>query len=407
MKIKIALIKNGGLGTGGTEKFLQTIAANLPKDIFDVDYYYSDITFLDGLKTKSISASTNRYDYLQGHGVNLIKFDIHKIDPFSPYGEWIQTNFWKKFDESKYSIIQIARGGAIEYPFYKIRNTPIVDSLHLVTGVDNQYNIARVIHITKWSRDKWVSMGGDISRTQIIYHPMSVQFETNENYLKELNIQNRFIYGFHQRVSDYIFSSIPLKAYKLIETPHNHFMMLGGSEKYKIQAQELGIKNITFLEHTDDPQKIYKFLNTLNVYSHGRYDGEINSTAMAEAMYFGLPIVSHPSHLFNGHIECIGEAGFVESTIEQYSKRMIDFETNNIIYQKYRKFATSNFYDNYDLRNQMNKIQNLYNEVINNPFPDYENRKKLEILNKKNIFGIKRTILFLIKKIFKYLLNII
>ena len=32
-KIKIAFIKFGGMASGGTEKFLQTVAANLPKTL--------------------------------------------------------------------------------------------------------------------------------------------------------------------------------------------------------------------------------------------------------------------------------------------------------------------------------------------------------------------------------------
>ena len=41
-KIRIAFIKYGGLSSGGTEKMLQIIAANLPKNRFAVDYFYCD-----------------------------------------------------------------------------------------------------------------------------------------------------------------------------------------------------------------------------------------------------------------------------------------------------------------------------------------------------------------------------
>ena len=41
-KIKVAFIKFGGMANGGTEKYLQTIAAHLPKDEFDVDFFYCD-----------------------------------------------------------------------------------------------------------------------------------------------------------------------------------------------------------------------------------------------------------------------------------------------------------------------------------------------------------------------------
>ena len=37
--IKVAFIKFGGMANGGTEKYLQTIAAHLPKDEFEVDFF--------------------------------------------------------------------------------------------------------------------------------------------------------------------------------------------------------------------------------------------------------------------------------------------------------------------------------------------------------------------------------
>ena len=41
-KINIAFIKYGGLAAGGTEKWLQQMAISLPKEIFNIDYYYCD-----------------------------------------------------------------------------------------------------------------------------------------------------------------------------------------------------------------------------------------------------------------------------------------------------------------------------------------------------------------------------
>ena len=39
MNSKIAFIKFAGMAFGGTEKVLQTIAANLPKDKYDIDFF--------------------------------------------------------------------------------------------------------------------------------------------------------------------------------------------------------------------------------------------------------------------------------------------------------------------------------------------------------------------------------
>ena len=47
--IKVAFIKFGGMANGGTEKYLQTIAAYLPKDEFEVDFFYCDAAPYIGL----------------------------------------------------------------------------------------------------------------------------------------------------------------------------------------------------------------------------------------------------------------------------------------------------------------------------------------------------------------------
>ena len=46
---------------------------------------------------------------------------------------------------------------------------------------------------------------------------------------------------------------------------------------------------------------------------------------MAEAMYFGKPIISHTSDIHNGHIECIGEGGLVVNNLSEYIKGLKSF----------------------------------------------------------------------------------
>ncbi len=46
-RIRVAFIKFCGMATGGTEKVLQTIAANLDKNKFLVDFYYCDSTVME------------------------------------------------------------------------------------------------------------------------------------------------------------------------------------------------------------------------------------------------------------------------------------------------------------------------------------------------------------------------
>lgn len=367
-KIKVAFIKFGGMSLGGTEKFLQTIAANLNCDKFEVDYYYCDTAPYVGSDYCHAGTDKRRLEYMKAHGVNVVEFKVERLDDTSRYYDWLGTDFWLKFDESKYDIIQAGRFGKPTYPFTKIRKTPIVDSLHILAGVDNQYNIARVLQISEWSAKKWIRMGGDASRVVLVSHPMEINY-TGGDLRSELGLEGKFVFGFHQRNDDAIFSPWPLAAYKSIENSNTVFVLLGGGKAYRQQASELGLKNVIFLDHSGDIQRIYKFLATLNVYAHGRKDGEVNSTAMAEAMFFGLPIVSHISKINNGHVECIGAAGRVVDTLEQYCDELKKLKDNCAYWREISAKSRQQFIAKYDLNGQMNIIERVYQDVVSNPYP--------------------------------------
>jgi glycosyltransferase involved in cell wall biosynthesis len=366
--IKIAFIKYGGLASSGTEKFLQNIAILLPKDEFKVDYYYCDATPYIGSDFKHPDTDILNIKPMLDNGVNLIKFKVEAKDTTKRTHPWINNNFFEVF-KNKYDLIQTGRAGNPEYPFNKIKHIPIIDSIHIMGGIDNQFNISRVMHITKWSADKWIKKGGDKNRVRTVSHPMIINEGESFSLKKELDLENKIVFGFHQRNSDEIFSNIPLSAYKEIESEDTHFIILGGSNLYQKQAQDLNIKNITFLPHTGDKNKIYSFLKTLDVYAHGRKDGEINSTAMAEAMFFGKPIISHTSKIHNGHIECVGDAGLVVNNVSEFVEGLKMFLNRDLINKK-SELAKLQFKKLYEANGQMENIIEIYKEAISNPYPN-------------------------------------
>lgn len=368
-KIKIAFVKYGGLSAGGTEKILQIIAANLDKTRFAVDYYYCDSSPFRGSDYVYPSTNPYREQYMRAHGINLIKFSVGTVDMVHPYQTWIDTDFWEKFNEANYDVIQTGRAGHPEYPFTKIRHTPILEIIALKAGCDNQYNIARSLHICQWSADRWKKSGGDGKRIEIISLPIDIEPKDYGTYRAELSLENKFVFGMHQRAADSIFSPFPLAAYQAIENENNWFLMLGGSTLYQKQAADLGITHITFLPETGDSNIIFKFLSTLNVYAHGRKDGEVNSQAMAEGMYFGLPIVSHVSEVNNGHIECIGNGGKVLTTIDEYAAELHKLQQDTAYYHGKSNNARQRFADNYELAQQIKRFEKIYESVVANPFP--------------------------------------
>ena len=168
----------------------------------------------------------------------------------------------------------------------------------------------------------------------------------------------------HQRDSDGIFSNIPLDAYKKIENDSTHFIMLGGSDRYKKQAEELGIKNINFLPTVSELEPIHKFLNTLKVYAHGRADGEQCSCAIIEALAHNLPVISHTAPSM-GHLEQIGDAGQVVSNPIEYSQVMTKMIENKEYYKECSANAKKRYETIYGLDAIISQYATIYEEAAN------------------------------------------
>ena len=357
--IKIAFVKFGGMAIGGTEKVLQTIASELPKDRFQVDYYYCDAAPYIGSDYKHIDTDPSRVEYCKNNGVNLVKFNVQFKNITVPTHDWVNTNFWDVFDEEYYDVIVSGRSGHPEYPFYLIKKTPIVDTIHLAGMAENKPNVYKTVLISNEQRERWVSAGGPRNKSMIIPNPLYIP-EIEEKY----SYNQKFIFGLHQRNDDGIFSSIPLEAYKKIENDETMFLLLGGSERYKQQAQTLGIKNIEFLPTTADLLDVHKFLNTLSVYAHGRADGEQCSCAIIEAMSHGIPMISHVAPSM-GQAEQIDNAGAIVSNSDEYADVMKRLMRDSKYYETCCTNSIKRYNSVYSLNSVMTKYIELFEEIAN------------------------------------------
>ncbi len=362
-RIKVAFIKFCGMATGGTEKVLQTIASNLDKNKFLVDFYYCDTATYIGSDYIHPDNDFDRMVYCYSNGVRLIKFYVKHKDLRVHTHDWVDTDFWEIFKESRYDVIQTGRAGHPEYPFTKIHNTPIVDSIHLAGMAEDKPNVYKTVLISKDQRDRWVQAGGPKDRSVIIPNPVEIPDYT-DSYIQELKLRRKFVFGMHQRADDGIFSSIPLAAYKTIESDKTHFIMLGGSDRYKKQAEELEIKNITFLPTVSDLELIHKFLNTLKVYAHGRADGEQCSCAIIEALAHNLPVISHTAPSM-GHLEQIGNAGKVVSNPIQYSEMMTKLLEDKEYYKECSANAKKRYESTYGMDAIISQYAAIYEEIKN------------------------------------------
>ena len=362
--IKVAFIKFGGMANGGTEKVLQTIAAELPKDKFIVDYFYCDSAPYIGSDFVHPDTDPSRVQYVKDNGVNVIKFDVEFKDLRTATHDWVNTNFWELFNEEKYDVIQTGRSGHPEYPFTLINKTPIVDSIHLSGMAENKHNAVKTVLISKEQRDRWIMSGGPADKAVIIPNPLRIPDVGNLNYREEFGWQDKFIFGLHQRRDNHIFSPIPLEAYDEIEDDNTAFLLLGGSENYQKQAKDLGLKNFKHLPPVGELEPIHKFLNTLDVFAHGRSDGEQCSCAIIEAMSHGLPVISHTAPSM-GQLEQIGDAGKVVENYEQYSNVMIDMLYDKNYYRKCAQNSKKRYNEIYKLESIIKKYADIYRGVVN------------------------------------------
>ena len=362
--IKVAFIKFGGMANGGTEKVLQTIAAELPKDKFIVDYFYCDSAPYIGSDFVHPDTDPSRVQYVKDNGVNVIKFDVEFKDLRTATHDWVNTNFWELFNEEKYDVIQTGRSGHPEYPFTLINKTPIVDSIHLSGMAENKHNAVKTVLISKEQRDRWIMSGGPADKAVIIPNPLRIPDVGNFNYREEFGWQDKFIFGLHQRRDNHIFSPIPLEAYDEIEDDNTAFLLLGGSENYQKQAKDLGLKNFKHLPPVGELEPIHKFLNTLDVFAHGRSDGEQCSCAIIEAMSHGLPVISHTAPSM-GQLEQIGDAGKVANNYQEYSEVMVDMIDDKNYYNKCAQNSKKRYNKIYKLESIIKKYADIYEGVVN------------------------------------------
>ena len=317
---KIAFIKFGGMCAGGTEKHLQTLAVNLPKDKYEVTYFYCDAAPYIGSDFKHLDTDLFRLQYMESSDVNLVKFSVGAKDVTTATHDWVDTTLWDVFNEDDFDIIQTGRSGHPEYPFTMINSTPIVDSIHLPDMAEKKANVAKVVLVAEEQHQRWNSAGGESGKAIVI--PPAIEMpEVSGDLKKELGIAaDTIVYGMHQRADDGIFSQALMPSWQGSKTSkmNSCLIVLGGSKHYAQHAQQLGLTNVIFLESTGDVNRVHKFLNTLNVFTHARKDGEQCSSSIIEALYHGIPIIGHHAPSM-GHRDQIRDAGYICSTFGEYA----------------------------------------------------------------------------------------
>ena len=70
----------------------------------------------------------------------------------------------------------------------------------------------------------WLNQGGNNEKYDVIPLCREEIPKSKNNFRDQIGLGLNFVFGMHQREDDTIFSEVPLKAYKRIQTSKNFFL---------------------------------------------------------------------------------------------------------------------------------------------------------------------------------------
>jgi glycosyltransferase involved in cell wall biosynthesis len=203
---------------------------------------------------------------------------------------------------------------------------------------------------------------------EIVPNPIMVPL-TKENLKKELNLENKFVYGRIARPDSNIYTDINLQAYKKIETENTFFLYVAPNNKAIEDAKNLGIKNILFINPSSDELYVSKLYNTFDVMCHSNVLGETFGNTIAESMIHGKPVISH---IGNGswcqaHEELFGELSELyikNDIINEYSKKMLLLKNDENYYKDCSNYFKTRAIKNYDYIEVSKKYYEIYKKIL-------------------------------------------
>jgi len=192
---------------------------------------------------------------------------------------------------------------------------------------------------------------------------------SEENLRKELGIGDKFVYGRIARPDLNIYTPLNLQAYKNIESEDNCFLYVAPNQKAIIDAKNMGLENIIFVNPTSDEEMVSKLYNTFDVLCHSNSLGETFGNTIAEAMINGKPIITHigNSSWCQSHEELVGdykELFITDNIIENYTKLMLKLKEDKVYYNKVSKYLKERSDTLYDYIVVSKKYYELYKELL-------------------------------------------
>ena len=361
--INISIIQYGGM----SYRVLHELAKRFDKKIFNVNFLWCrpGIDLHSSFKHAIPSEEEIKKTVvnLEKSNVKVIEFKVQERFIPDPNLPWLNTNFWNIYNSISTDVVFCWKSGRAEYPFCHLLE-PVIE-WNIFGGYDPSINLFSSLAVSPFCREEHIKNGGDSNKSKVVFLPLTETF-SKKNLRKTLNISpNSLVIGMHQREEDTIFSPIFLIAAKNAIENLNFssdliVLVLGGSKKYKELGNKLGLKIIQ-LDSKIDYDYVSQFLNTLDIFTHSRKDGETLGAAIQEAMAHSLPVISHTSQ-WNAHIDTLGPGGIVCESQNHYNETLINWIKDKNIRDSFGLAGKKYSIERYTWKSTLTLIEN---EIIN------------------------------------------
>lgn len=242
----------------------------------------------------------------------------------------LSTNFHELVESLGIDVMHVGRGGHYEWPFER-RICPVQVETNIFGDKQKGGVLDWSLPISDWVMSKRGS------GNRVVYNPIPDPVLEGDNLRAALKIpEDAIVCGRIGRPGNW--SNYGLHGFRRIhmENPNSYYVIISPCpEDIQLVKENTGMmNNVILLDSTSDDSFIEKFHRTIDIFLHYRADGETFGTAIAQAMSYGIPVVSHDSRIYGAQREIIGSGGFVASSINEYvdySLRLIDVKEREIV----------------------------------------------------------------------------
>jgi glycosyltransferase involved in cell wall biosynthesis len=346
-KIKILFFGNE-IDYSGTWRSHERIIESLDKSTFDPYVFYWD----ECPENYRLSQVINLLGEKKVIPYRRSKEDLGREQAFTP----LYSDFFEKARAMNFDIIHFARTGYPEWPLVE-RAAPLQIETNIFGKADDSPYLDKTICICRYVAK--IRQHYD----RIIYNPIPEAEFKGDNFRKEFNIpEDAVVCGRIGRPAN--FDPVAITAFHQAVQKYEklYYIIVAPCPEIRRFIAVMQVPNVIQIEPTVNDQLINKFYRTLDIFLHYRYDGECHSTAIAQAMMYGIPVISHKSPHYNGQIETIGDGGYVARKDGEYysflGKLIEDKNLRLKLGANGRKIAV----ENYQQEKIVRKIEACYRE---------------------------------------------